>query len=142
MSDKRKKDQKLLDGLFHELGALDAESGPETAAEKQAVDELEIAARKALKDAKQARLKEARAARLADEQQSRMSKILAMTRDAVVSRLEALQVMFPGELALEHRKLDELPDEDLRSLLLDLEEQLEERQAAEGSDSDSTDQGE
>lgn len=66
-------------------------------------------------------LKQASAQRAAQAPPSIPSRILAMTRETILARLAELQAAFPGQLALAHRKLDEVSLGDLQSLLADAE---------------------
>jgi hypothetical protein len=124
MSDKDKKDLKLVDGLFHDLAENEAKRGKMSAKDREAVEEVKVAARSAIQEARRAALTGAREERLDAEKPALPERILKMTKDAIIERLRELEAMFPGEVAVQHRKLEDTPLEDLRSLLADFEAQI------------------
>jgi len=51
-------------------------------------------------------------------------RILAMTKEAIVARIEELRGIFDGALAVQYRDLDAQSVDDLRSLLAEIERRL------------------
>jgi hypothetical protein len=47
--------------------------------------------------------------------------LMTMARDALMARLAGLEASLGGQLVLQHRDLESMPDEDLRSLIEDIE---------------------
>ncbi len=133
MTDKKKTDQDLaiLDAVYHEVGmdAADKAGKRKRTPERQAkVDRILTRARASLQTARKQAFADAQAEPPAASAKPVPARILAMARDAIVARLRDL-MGDPGEAgltpAMQFRKLDDLPDDDLRRLLADLEEQIE-----------------
>jgi len=124
MTTKKDKDLNLVDGLFHDIAEDEAHRGKLNANDHEALREIEDAATEAARRARQQLLEQARQERLAAGQPSVPARILAMTKDAIVARLRELDQLFPGKLAVQHRKLEEETVDDLRTLLADLEAQI------------------
>lgn len=57
----------------------------------------------------------------------RRDDLLTLARDAIVARIHAWQERLGPSLQLAHRDLDDLSDDDLRTMLADLEELAERR---------------
>ena len=125
MTDKKKKDTNLVDGLFHDMAEDEATRGKLTDHARAEVDEAKAMARSAIQDARNGVLEDARRERLAAKKPSLPTRILSMTKEAIVDRLRELERMYPGQLVVQHRKLEDTPLDDLRSLLADFEAQIE-----------------
>jgi hypothetical protein len=67
------------------------------------------------------RLARARAERLARRPAPVRPSLLDATRDALLARLRAFEAQIPGVLVAQHRHLATLTDDDLRTLIADLE---------------------
>lgn len=118
----------VLDALAHEIGLGAADSDAQlTLQQVRAADNVIAFARREL--AKQARADVPHV--VAVDGPVRPS-ILAMTRNAIVARMRELEALLgPTQLAVSHRHFTgAASDDDLRSLLEDLESLLEQREAA------------
>lgn len=127
MTTKKDKDLNLVDGLFHDIAEDEAKRGKLSANDREALKEVEEAARQAALRARQELLEEARKERLAVSKPSVPARILAMTKEAILERIRELDQLFPGKLAVQHRKLDEESEGDLQTLLGDIEAQLDDQ---------------
>lgn len=125
MTDKKKKDVELVDGLFHDIAENESKRGKMSEADRAEVADAKAMARSAIQDARNGALEAARQERLAAEKPSLPARILSMTKDAIVARLRELEQMYPGQLVVQHRKLEDTPVDDLRSLLADFEAQID-----------------
>jgi len=125
MTTKKDKDLNLVDGLFHDIAEDEAQRGKLSANEREALKDVEDVARQAALRARQEVLEQARKERLAAGKLSVPARILAMTKEAIVDRIRELDQLFPGKLAVQHRKLEEESDDDLRTLLADIEAQVD-----------------
>ena len=124
MSTKKDKDLDLVDGLFHDLAVDEAEHGKLSAHDREALNQVAEASRAAALRARQDLLEQARKERLAAGKPSVPARILSMTRAAIVDRIRELEELFPSKLAVAHRQLEEVSDDDLRTLLADIEAQV------------------
>ena len=124
MTTKKDKDLNVVDGLFHDMAEDEAEHGKLSANDRAALDEVNDVAKQAALRARQELLEQARQERLAAGKPSVPARILAMTKDAIVNRIRELDQLFPGKLAVQHRKFEEESVNDLRTLLADFEAQL------------------
>ncbi len=124
----RKKNIRILDAVNHEQALDDAEEAAKrarTPEEQASIEGLQAQSRALLRAEREKLRKQAAAATASGERQPLPSRILAMTREAIVERLRELRdLMGPDEpLAAQARKLDELSLDDLRWLLSKLEDE-------------------
>jgi len=124
MTTKKDKDLDVVDGLFHDMAEDEAQHGKLRANDRAALGEVNDVAKQAALRARQELLEQARQERLAAGKPSVPARILAMTKDAIVNRIRDLDQLFPGKLAVQHRKFEEESVDDLRTLLADFEAQL------------------
>lgn len=130
---KEEKALRLLDGAFHDLALDVAESEVRTQEElakcgvrlDEAASRVTASARNSLAQARRARLDRARQQRLASKSTTALERFTDWTREALIKKIEQLQLDFPGQMQVEHRDLVERPTEDLRSLLADLTDMAE-----------------
>ena len=121
--DKAKKDAELLEelmGKVSEAEAGEAERHVESPEGQAALRQLQQHTEDVLRRARQRAL-EAAAAGAPARSRPVPQRILAMTRDAILARLEELRDMLGGELAVQYRDLEDQSLDDLRSLLADIE---------------------
>ena len=115
----------VLDALYDEDGETARVDVPPRSwsAQRAEVSELMQFAQEKLDDAWRAYRADVRAERLAaKERRGRsLAELVGLTRDALMERLGALQVRHGSALQVAHRKRDSVSDEELRSLIADLE---------------------
>ena len=117
----------VLDAIYHETAIDVSESVALTKAElahfglklEDSIAKLDTQVQSALAARRRAKLVRAHDERLRGFG-TKVAEVAAMTREAVVARIEQLQLRFP-DFQVAHRDLRAIPEEDLRSLLVDLE---------------------
>jgi len=123
------RDMDFLDAISHELAMVEAEGvtrQPETAEEKALIDRVSNTARREIRALRRKAFDELRKARREPELRALPARILAMTRDAVLARLGELEFGAPVAFQVAYRKLGELTLDELRVMLTDVEETLDE----------------
>lgn len=126
-SDKPDRDVKQLEELMDKVSdaeAAEAERHVRSAEGQRALRELQEHSEQVIREARQRAL-EGAAAGPPETGRPIPQRILAMTRDAILARLEELRDRFGGELAVQYRDLDDQSIDDLRSLLADVEAGLD-----------------
>lgn len=112
---------RLLEALHGQPEDVDADVSADPAALARiqvGVDRaFDLAWRAAREHAKQQAMSRAR----------RRDDLLALARDAIIERIHAWQERLGPSLQLAHRDLAHVPDDDLRTMLADLEELAERR---------------
>ncbi len=115
----RDKNLRILDAVYHEVALIDADEGQMSRDERRDADAI-----MAFTQARLAELRRAEFRRDAARAQVAAAKvrpsILAMTRAAIVARLEMLGATAPGAI-FAHRGFDEVAEDDLRTALEDAE---------------------
>lgn len=113
----------ILDAVYEQAGldaAEEATRRERTPEEREVLERVEARARVLIEEQRKLGFEEIRAdAKAEQEPRSIPARILAMTRDAILSRLDELARAQP-ELAVQFRKLDELSLADLQQLLTDI----------------------
>ena len=117
MTGPKEKALRLLDAAFHDLALDVVDSNELTKAElsrcgvklDDAVARVTVNARASLAKARRTRLDQAREARLASRVSGAVDRFTEWTREAIVEKIEQLQLEFPGQLQVEHRDLEERP---------------------------------
>ena len=120
MSDKARRDLTFLNTLLHDM----ATGAEDVLEDEAAVDELLNFARSAMAEQRRKRLEVARAQRLAKRSSGRIRNYAQLGRQQILEMIEGLRQSFPG-IAVQHRELEGMPMEDLRSLYEDLEALVE-----------------
>lgn len=130
MSDKAEKGCSFLDALAGDAAWDVLESSEALKAELQkhadldeTVTRLRASAKRNIASLRRELLSKARAERLQAEQARRpvQQPLPGLSRSTILERISELARLYPGRLAVQHRELDSIPDDDLRSLLEDLE---------------------
>ncbi len=119
MTDQERSNLLALDAIATEVALDDAEHGPTTPALAADVEFLMGLVRSQLAEARRRELARAPVARPAPARPS----LLAMTRDALVARLDALRVLHPNTVVA-HRDFAVMTDADLRTAVEDAETAL------------------
>ena len=125
------KNVRTVEAVYHEAALVAAEEGASTRETRAAASRLARFAQERVAEARRAAV--ARVPRAVEERKPIRPSLLAMTRDALLARIEELRAGHSRALAfgaLHHKLSDSISDDDLRSMIEDAETAIEADQRA------------